>query len=170
MRGNISKVKGVRGPQGERGEQGIQGIQGKKGDIPNIKFEYDEETGDLYYYIDGIYMSSDDIVTKEDIAKKGYIEITGGDINWYKEEVYDDDGFYVGTYYGQAVEVKDATITENSKIDLQLSPEQLVIFYEKDLAFMIVNDNKDVTIYCIGQIPQNNYTLQVSVTEVVNNG
>lgn len=167
MRGNISKVKGVRGPQGERGEQGIQGVQGKKGDIPNIKFEYDKETGDLYYYIDGIYMSSDDIVTKEDIAKKGYIEITGGDINWAKEEVYDDDGFYVGTYYGQAVEVKDATITENSKIDLQISPEQLVIFYEKDLSFMIVNDSKEVTIYCVGQIPQNNYTIQVSVTEVV---
>ena len=170
MRGNISKVKGVRGPQGEQGIQGNPGPQGKKGDIPNIKFEYDAETGNLYYYIDGIYMSSDDIVTKEDITKKGYIDIAGGDNNWKPEELYDDDGYYVGTYYGQDVEVKDATITENSKIDLQLSPEQLTRFYEKDLAFMIVNDNKEVTLYCVGQIPQNNYTLQVSVTEVVNNG
>ena len=100
---------------------------------------------------------------------KAEITILGGNDNWVKEDVY-NDGFYVGKYYGQVVEVKGATVTEKSMIDLQLTPEQLVIFQEKDLAFMMVNDNTEVTIYCIGQIPQNNYTIQVSVTEVIKNG
>ena len=70
----------------------------------------------------------------------------------------------------QTVTVNNAIITSNSKVDLQPSPEQLSIFYEKDLAFVAENEDGNVSVYCVGQVPQNNYTLQASVTEVVING
>ena len=97
-------------------------------------------------------------------------DIEGGYTKWEAEDVLDTDGNIVGTRYGQVVEVSNANITPNSKIDLQLSSEQMVIFYEKDLAFVAENDDGIVTIYCIGQIPENNYTIQATVTEVVING
>lgn len=70
----------------------------------------------------------------------------------------------------QEVEVANATITEYSKIDLQLSAEQIMIFYEKDLAFVTENDGGNVTVYCIGRVPENDYVIQATVSEVVING
>ena len=70
----------------------------------------------------------------------------------------------------QVVEVRNAVITANSKVDLQPSPEQLSIFHEKDLAFVTENEDGVVSVYCIGQVPQNDYTIQTTVTEVVVNG
>lgn len=70
----------------------------------------------------------------------------------------------------QEVEVANATITEYSKIDLQLSAEQIMIFYEKDLAFVTENDDGKVTVYCIGRVPENDYVIQATVSEVVING
>lgn len=67
--------------------------------------------------------------------------------------------------YSQVVHISNAT--ERSKIDLQPSTEQLAIFHEKDLAFVAENDNGEVTIYCIGQKPTNDYEIQITVTEVV---
>lgn len=67
----------------------------------------------------------------------------------------------------QVVEVANATITPRSKVDLQPSAEQLTVFYEKSLAFVTENDNGVVTVYCIGQKPENDYTIQVTVSEVV---
>lgn len=61
-------------------------------------------------------------------------------------------------------------ITPNSKVDLQPSSEQLAIFHEKDLAFVAENVNGILEVYCIGQIPVNDYTIQVTVTEVATNG
>ncbi len=70
----------------------------------------------------------------------------------------------------QEVVVANATITEYSKVDLQLSSEQIMIFYEKDLAFVAENDGGKVTVYCIGRIPENDYVVQATVSEVVING
>lgn len=70
----------------------------------------------------------------------------------------------------QVVTVDNATITLNSKVDLQPSSEQLSIFYEKDLAFVAENEDGVVSVFCIGSVPQNNYTIQATVTEVVANG
>ena len=70
----------------------------------------------------------------------------------------------------QVVTVNNATITPMSKVDLQPSAEQLSIFYEKDLAFVAENEDGIVSVYCVGQVPKNNYTLQATVTEVVING
>jgi hypothetical protein len=69
----------------------------------------------------------------------------------------------------QEVVVSNATITKYSKIDLQLSAEQIMIFYEKDLAFVTENDGGKVTVYCIGQVPENDYVIQATVSEVVIN-
>lgn len=66
--------------------------------------------------------------------------------------------------YSQVVEVSG--VTPYTKVDLQPSPEQLEVFYEKDLAFTTVNKDGAVTVYAIGDKPQNNYTVQVTATEM----
>ena len=66
--------------------------------------------------------------------------------------------------YSQVVEIDG--ITEYSQVDLTPSIEQLVIFYEKDLGFVTENDDGVVTVYAIGQKPENDYTIQVTITEV----
>ena len=66
--------------------------------------------------------------------------------------------------YYQVVEVDG--VTERSQVDLKPSVEQLTIFHDKDLAFVTENDDGVVTVYAIGDKPQNDYTIQVSITEV----
>lgn len=67
--------------------------------------------------------------------------------------------------YSQVVTI--AGVTENSQVDLKPSVEQLAIFYEKDLTFVTENAGGVVTVYAIGQKPENNYTIQVTITEVI---
>lgn len=71
--------------------------------------------------------------------------------------------------YYQVVTVQNAVITPNSKVDLQISPEDLTIFREKDLAFVAENEDGTIRVYCVGQVPQNEYDLQCTVTEVIAN-
>lgn len=73
---------------------------------------------------------------------------------------------WVGTDspYSQVVTVEGAT--ENSQVDLTPSVEQLAIFHEKDLAFVTENEGGVVTVYAIGQKPENDYNIQVTITEV----
>lgn len=78
-------------------------------------------------------------------------------------EAADDNRYY------QIVTVDNATITSNSKVDLQPSSEQLSIFHDKDLAFVTENENGIVSVYCVGQVPTSNYIIQCTVTEVVTN-
>lgn len=66
--------------------------------------------------------------------------------------------------YSQVVKVDG--VTENSQVDLTPSAEQLAVFYEKDLAFVTENEGGIVTVYAIGQKPENDYTIQVTITEV----
>lgn len=70
--------------------------------------------------------------------------------------------------YSQAVTVLGAT--ENSKIDLNPTIEQLNIFHNKDIAFVVENSDGDITVYCIGQKPTSDYTIQATITEVYANG
>ena len=69
----------------------------------------------------------------------------------------------------QVVEVQNAVITSRSKVDLQLSSEQLEIFRKKDLAFVAENEDGVVSVYCVGQVPTNDYTIQATVMEVAEN-
>ena len=54
-----------------------------------------------------------------------------------------------------------------SKVDLLPSVEQLAIFHNKDVAFVTENEDGVVTVYAIGDKPTSDYTMQVSITEVV---
>ena len=69
--------------------------------------------------------------------------------------------------YSQVVEIDG--VTEFSKIDLQPDTEQLSIFHEKELTFVAENENGVVTIFCVGQKPLNDYTIQATMTEVIVN-
>ncbi len=69
-----------------------------------------------------------------------------------------------GNLYSQVVSIEG--VTENSQVDLTPSVEQLVVFYEKDLTFVTENVDGVVTVYAIGQKPTNDYTIQVTITEV----
>lgn len=66
--------------------------------------------------------------------------------------------------YSQVVEI--AGVTKNSQVDLTPDVEQLVTFHDKDLAFVTKNVGGVVTVYAIGQKPTNDYTIQVTITEV----
>ena len=70
--------------------------------------------------------------------------------------------------YSQIVDIDG--ITEYSKVDINPSVEQLAVFYQKDIAFVAENEDGVVTIYCIGQKPMADYTIQVTITEVAVNG
>ena len=73
---------------------------------------------------------------------------------------------WIGDSHPYSQVVKIDGITENSQVDLTPSVEQLVIFYEKDLGFVTENQDGIVTVYAIGQKPENDYTIQVTITEV----
>ena len=67
--------------------------------------------------------------------------------------------------YSQVVTIDG--VTQYSQVDLNPSAEQLAIFHEKDLAFVTENGDGVVTVYAIGDKPANDYTMQVSIKEVV---
>jgi hypothetical protein len=66
--------------------------------------------------------------------------------------------------YSQVVSVEG--VTEYSQVDITPSIEQLAVFYEKDVTFVTENEDGVVTVYAIGQKPTNDYTIQVTITEV----
>lgn len=66
--------------------------------------------------------------------------------------------------YSQVVHIDG--VTENSQVDLTPDVQQLAIFHNKDLAFVTENYGGVVTVYAIGQKPVNDYTIQVTITEV----
>lgn len=101
------------------------------------------------------YMSIDSFILPKPASVALYAD------RWQQAE---DDRYY------QTVIVSNATITENSKIDLLPSSEQLAVFHEKDLAFVAENEGGIVTVFCVGQVPTHDYVLQAVVTEVVLDG
>lgn len=66
--------------------------------------------------------------------------------------------------YSQIVTVPG--VTENSQINLTPSVEQMAVFYEKDITFVTENDGGVVTVYVIGQKPENDYTIPAYIVEV----
>ena len=84
----------------------------------------------------------------------------------WKPVLGDNDEPIVNRYY-QPVTVNNAVITQNSKVDLQPSPEQLAIFYEKDITFTAINTGGNVRVCVVGQKPTQEYTMSATVTEVV---
>lgn len=104
-----------------------------------------------------------------------FIYIEGGAEKWTPENVVDDEGNVIGLRYRQKATVyqqfhngniNHAVITPNSKIDLQITSEQLAVFYEKELSFVTENVDGTLYVYCVGNIPEHTYKVQAVVMEV----
>lgn len=67
--------------------------------------------------------------------------------------------------YSQVVTI--AGVTPYTQVDLTPSVEQLAIFRDKDLAFVAENEDGVVTVYAVGDRPTNDYTMQVTMKEVI---
>lgn len=69
-----------------------------------------------------------------------------------------------GNLYSQVVSIPG--ITENSQVNLTPTVTQMATFYEKDISFTTLNEDGVVTVYVIGQRPQNDYVIPASIVEV----
>lgn len=78
--------------------------------------------------------------------------------------IYADKWIGSASPYSQIVSI--AGVTPYSQVDLTPSVEQLTVFHNKDLAFVTENENGVVTVYAIGDKPQNDYTIQATIKEV----
>ena len=67
--------------------------------------------------------------------------------------------------YSQVVDVDAVSV--NSMVNLQPSVEQLEIFHDKDISFTTENDGGIVTVYVIGDKPQDDYIIQATILEVI---
>ena len=110
-----------------------------------------------------------DILTEEHIRhiEDGIVNATkGNDLKARIGAVTLTANKWVGqdSLYSQVVTIEG--VTENSQVDLTPDVEQLAIFYNKDLTFVTENEGGVVTVYAIGQKPLNDYTIQVTITEV----
>lgn len=128
-----------------------------KMNYPNTTILNDENAYmDVEYVVDTQLYINSIIGTPPPIIS--YINLPAS--KWQDEE--EDD------LYSQVVSISG--VTENSKIDINPSVEQLAIFHKKDIAFVTENEDGVVTVYCIGQKPVNDYSMQVTITEVATNG
>ena len=66
--------------------------------------------------------------------------------------------------HSQVVEIEG--VTNKSQVDLTPDDQQLLVFYDKDVTFVTKNEGGQVTVIAIGQKPKNDYTVQVTLTEV----
>ena len=89
--------------------------------------------------------------------------------NSWKPVCDDETGEPIENRYYQYVNVNNAVITPNSKVDLQPSPEQLAIFAQKDITFTAINAGGNVRICVVGQKPTGEYIMNATVTEVADN-
>jgi hypothetical protein len=112
---------------------------------------------DIKHYID-----KDKQNLVDEIVDQVNLSVSPAKISWVtllaSKWVGEDD------LYSQVVEIEG--VTENSQVDLTPDIDQLTIFYEKNLTFVTENDGGIVTVYAVGQKPENDYTVQVTITEV----
>lgn len=66
--------------------------------------------------------------------------------------------------YSQVVSITG--VTEYSRVDLLPTVEQLARFHDKDITFVTENVDGVVTVYCIGDKPTQDYTMEICITEV----
>ena len=67
--------------------------------------------------------------------------------------------------YSQAVELE--RISRNSKVDLLPDYQQLECFRHQELAFLAENEDGAVTVYAIGDKPEEDLVFQAAITEVI---
>lgn len=144
-------------------EEWLASIKGEPGDTPYIKdgtwWIGEEDTGvpasgvtdEQVEAALAAYMENHP-VSAASPATIGYVNLLAA--NWVGND----------NPYSQVVTIPG--VTENSQVDLTPSVEQLAVFYDKSLAFVTENEDGIVTVYAIGQKPENDYTIQVTITEV----
>ena len=137
---------GPQGPQGEKGATGPQGPKGEKGD-PGEKLDLTPE--ERQAIIDNILQT----MVVPPSAKIGSVTLRSTDWIYVMENVHSQVVYIDG-------------VTAKSQVDLTPDVEQLAVFYAKDLTFVTENEGGVVTVYVIGQKPANDYTIQVTITEV----
>ncbi len=137
----------------------------RKPDEGELVLEYDNgiprlKIGDGIHEFSALpYMSVDSFILPTSASVTIYPD------KW--EQMIDENGDVIENRYYQYVTINNATVTPNSKIDLQVAPEDLVIFRQKDLAFTAINAGGQVRVCVIGHKPTNTYTFNATVTEVV---
>lgn len=67
------------------------------------------------------------------------------------------------THYTQDLTIPD--VTENTKIDLQPSPEQIITMISYGITMFVANDNGDVKAYSVSEKPPADMTIQATVKE-----
>jgi hypothetical protein len=92
------------------------------------------------------------------------LKIEGGAARLTEVTIYASAWVGEESPYSQVVSL--GGVTQYSKVDLLPSVEQLAIFHNKDVAFVTENEDRVVTVYAIGEKPTQDYTMQVSITEV----
>lgn len=126
----------------------MKGAKGDKGDtgngMPEVTAADDNKT---LIVKNGVW-----VLQKLKSAKIGEVTLRGN--GWVGE----------ASPYSQVVAIDG--VTANSQVDLTPSVQQLAIFHQKDLTFVTENENGVVTVYAIGQKPELDYTIQVTITEV----
>lgn len=122
--------------------------------IPRLKI------GDGINEFSGLpYMSVDSFILPKPISVTLYAD------RW--DQVVDIDGADVVDTYSQVVTVNNATITENSKIDLQPTADDLCKLYDWGITLTTENNNRVVKVYAVGGQPDASLSIQATVTEVV---
>lgn len=71
---------------------------------------------------------------------------------------------YAEKHYTQVVSIDG--VTERSQVDPTPTANQVSIFYNKELMLVFENEGGVVTAHLIGQKLENDYTIQVTLTEV----
>lgn len=119
--------------------------------------------------VDDIPQKEDFIVVAQNLLD-AIIKAGAGGLGSYMTyvDLFADKWVGENSPYSQEVYVDGAT--ENSKVDLSPTVEQLSFFHDKDVAFVTENEGGVVTVYCIGQKPVADYTIQATITEVFTNG
>lgn len=149
----LAGLKGPPGPQGLPGKDGEPGIQGPRG-LPGTKGKdgYTPQRGVDYYTEEDVREIVNSVMDRLRPARIGYVSLPAS--NWVGDT----------SPFSQVVSIDG--VTPNDQVDLTPSVEQLAVFHEKDLGFVTENDDGVVTVYAIGQKPENDYTIQVTITEV----
>lgn len=131
------------------------GQKGKR--IPRLKI------GDgVNVFADLEYMSVDSFILPKPVSITLYVD------GW--RQVTDENDNLVVDAYSQVVTVDNATITANSRIDLQPTLAQLTEFYDLGVVLTTENNNKVVTVYSVGVKPEKEYTIPATVTEIIAEG
>lgn len=58
-------------------------------------------------------------------------------------------------------------VSINSKVDLQLTPEQIASVFADGFCLTAVNDSGSVIVYAVGNKPASDITINATITEVV---